>query len=199
MALARFAAQAATTAKKTGTAAKSDSDNTAKTTPKPPVKKLSPEEQQKAGEEAMKAEAARLRTRLNAGEDPEKLEKAAFTAGGLPGTPPPTKMEKVRRTSLPPSHQAVMELKEGEVSEVISDPSGNYIYKMVSKETMTIDSAKTEIKNTISAQRYRESMQKFQNNADLNDAYFGPARGPGMPMPPRGGPKPPTKADPDHD
>jgi hypothetical protein len=195
----RVETPAATTAKKTGTAAKSDSDNTAKTTPKPPVKKLSPEEQQKAGEEAMKAEAARLRTRLNAGEDPEKLEKAAFTAGGLPGTPPPTKMEKVRRTSLPPSHQAVMELKEGEVSEVISDPSGNYIYKMVSKETMTIDSAKTEIKNTISAQRYRESMQKFQNNADLNDAYFGPARGPGMPMPPRGGPKPPTKADPDHD
>jgi hypothetical protein len=148
----------------------------------------------------MKAEAAKLRTRLNAGEDPEKLEKAAFTAGGLPGTPPPTKMEKVRRTSLPPSHQAVMDLKEGDVSEVISDPSGNYIYKMVSKETMTLDSAKTEIKNTISAQRYRESMQKFQNNADLNDAYFGPARGPGMPMPPRGGPKPPTKAgDPDRD
>jgi hypothetical protein len=181
-------------------AKKSAADGAAKTTPKPPIKKLSPEEQQKAGEEAMRAEAARLRTRLNAGEDPEKLEKAAFAAGGLPGTPPPTKMEKVRRTSLPPSHQAVMELKEGEVSEVISDPSGNYIYKMVSKETMPLDSANTEIKNTISAQRYRESMQKFQNNADLNDAYFGPARGPGMPMPPRGGPKPPTKAgDPDRD
>jgi hypothetical protein len=191
----RVETPAATPAKKTGAA-----DTEAKAAPKPPIKKLSPEEQQKAGEEAMKAEAAKLRTRLNAGEDPEKLEKAAFTAGGLPGTPPPTKMEKVRRTSLPPSHQAVMDLKEGDVSEVISDPSGNYIYKMVSKETMTLDSAKTEIKNTISAQRYRESMQKFQNNADLNDAYFGPARGPGMPMPPRGGPKPPTKAgDPDRD
>ncbi len=91
-----------------------------------------------------------------------------------------------------------MELKEGEVSEVISDPSGNYIYKMVSKETMPLDSVKTEIKNTISAQRYREAMQKYQNNAELNDAYFGPMRGPGMPVPPRG-PKPPQKPQEDDD
>ncbi|MGA8300284.1 MAG: peptidylprolyl isomerase [Terriglobales bacterium] len=163
------------------------------------AKKLTPEEQQKQGEEAMKKEAAKLRTQLIAGEDPEKLQKAAFAAGGLPGTPPPPKMEKVRRTSLPPGHQAVMELKEGEVSEVISDPSGNYIYKMVSKETMPLDSVKTEIKNTISAQRYREAMQKFQNNAELNDAYFGPTRGPGMPMPPRGPRPAPNKPAEDDD
>jgi hypothetical protein len=153
---------------------------------KPATKKLTPEEQQKMGEEAMKKEAARLRTRLIAGEDPEKLAKAAFAAGGLPGTPPPPQMDKIRRTSLPPAHQSVMELKAGEVSEVISDPSGNYIYKMISKEVMPLDAAKMEIRNTISAQRYREAMQKFQNNADLNDAYFGPMRGMGMPMRPRG-------------
>ena len=145
----------------------------------------------------MKKEAAKLRTRLMAGEDPDKLEKAAFTAGGLPGSPPPPKMDKVRRTSLPPAHQAVMELKVDEVSEVISDPSGNYIYKMVSKEVMPLDAAKTEIRNTISAQRYRDAMQKFQNNADLNDAYFAPMRGPGMPMPPRG--QRPTNTKPDDD
>ena len=73
-------------------------------------------------------------------------------------------MEKVRRTSLPPGHQAVMELKEGEVSEVISDPSGNYIYKMVSKETMPLDSVKTEIKNTISAQRPTSTMSVCRTN-----------------------------------
>lgn len=175
----------------------SDPESAKTATTKAPAKKLSPEEQQKAGEEAMKAEAAKLRKRLMAGEDPEKLEKAAFAAGGLPGTPPPTKMEKVRRTSLPPAHQAVMELKPGEVSEVISDPSGNYIYKMVTKELMPLDGVKTEIKNTISAQRYREAMQKFQNNADLNDAYFGTMRGPGMPMPPRGPRPPQTKPEDD--
>jgi hypothetical protein len=179
--------------------AKDPSDEApAKTASAKSSKKLSPEEQQKQGEEAMKAEAAALRKRLVAGEDPDKLEKAAFVAGGLPGTPPPTKMEKVRRTSLPPTHQSVMDLKPGKVSEVISDPSGNYIYKMISKELMPLESAKTEIKNTISAQRYREAMQRYQNNADLNDAYFGAGRGPGMPMPPRG-PRPPQQKPEDDD
>jgi hypothetical protein len=38
------------------------------------------------------------------------------------------------------NHQSVMDLKPGEVSEVISDPnSGHYIYKLVSKETLTLD------------------------------------------------------------
>jgi hypothetical protein len=183
--------------RKTASASKDESDDDSKaaakttTAAKPAAKKLTPEEQQKLGEEAMKKEAAKLRTQLIAGEDPEKLQKAAFAAGGLPGTPPPPKMEKARRTSLPPAHQSVMELKVDEVSEVISDPSGNYIYKMLSKDVMPLDSAKTEIRNTISAQRYRDAMQKFQNNADLNDAYFGPTRGPGMPMSPRG-PRPPN-------
>jgi hypothetical protein len=186
---------------KKAAAAKASADADASktsTAAKPATKKLTPEEQQKVSEEAMKKEAAKLRTQLIAGDDPEKIQKAAFTFGGLPGTPPPPKMEKVRRTSLPPAHQSVMELKEGEVSEVISDPSGNYIYKIVSKELMPLDSVKTEIKNTISAQRYREAMQKFQNNSDLNDAYFGPMRGPGMPMSPRG-PRAPQKPQPEDD
>jgi len=160
---------------------------------KPAAKQLSPEEQEKAGTEAMKKEASLLRERLVKGEDPDKLEKAAFTAAGLPGNPPPTKMEKVRRTSLPASQQSAMELKVDEVSEVISDASGNYIYKLVSKETVAVDAVKNEIHNQLSAQRYRETMQHFQSGAELNDAYFGPARGPGMPMPPRGNPGAPAK------
>ncbi len=86
-----------------------------------------------------------------------------------------------------------MDLKPGEVSEVISDPnSGHYIYKLVSKETLSVDTVKPEIRNIISSQRYRDSMQGFQGNVDLNDAYFGPARNPAMPPPPRGA-KPPAQ------
>jgi len=170
----------------------STTKKTATSTAKAPAKKLTPEEQQKAGEEAMKKEANLLHARLAKGEDPDKLEKEAFVAGGLQGTPPPTKMEKVRRTNLPAAHQSVMDLKPGDVSDVISDPSGNYVYKMISKETLPLDNVKKEIQNQLSAQRYRDAMQKFQNNADLNDAYFGPGRPAGMPMPPRG-PRPPSK------
>jgi len=150
--------------------------------PQPPT-----EAQKKAGEAAMVKLAASIRARAEKGEDPDKLQKEAYAAAGLPGSAPNTKMEKVRRTTLPTNHQAVMDLKPGEVSEVITDPnSGHYIYKMISKETLTLESAKQEIRTAISGQRYRDSMQGFQGNIDLNDAYFGPSRGPGMPPLPRG-------------
>ncbi len=160
---------------------------------KPAAKQASPEDQEKQGEEAMKKEAAALRERLLKGEDPDKLEKSAFTAANLTGNPPPTKMEKIRRSSLPVDQQSAMDLKADEVSEVISDASGNYIYKMVSKETVPLDSVKGEIHNQLSSQRYRESVQKYQGTPELNEAYFGPGR-PAMPVTPRGMPAPPPSA-----
>src|ERR1700687_3529278 len=162
--------------------------------------RLPTEAQKKASEEAMTKLAAGLRARAAKGEDPDTLQKEAYVAAGLPGNAPSTKMEKVRRTTLPANHQTVMDLKPGDVSEVISDPnSGHYIYKLVSKETLSLDDkVKTEIRNTISSQRYRDSMQGFQGNVDFNDAYFGPTRNPAMPPLPRGATPPAQQAeDPD--
>lgn len=157
------------------------------------------EAQKKSAEQAMTKLAALIRARAAKGEDPDKLQKEVYTAAGLPGNAPNTKMEKVRRTTLPANHQAAMDLKAGEVSEVIADPnSGSYIYKMVSKETLPLDGVKPEIKNAISSQRYRDTMQNFQGNVDLNDAYFGPIRNPAMPPSPRGAKQPAQQAeDPD--
>lgn len=143
--------------------------------------------QQKAGEEAMKKVAADLHARAVKGEDFDKLQKEAFVSAGLQGSAPTTKMEKVRRTTLPPAHGAALDLKPGEVSALLSDASGSYIYRLVSKQTLALDSVKTEIRNTLSGQRYRDAMQPYQQGAaDLNEAYFGPARNPAMP-PPHGG------------
>src|SRR5208283_997069 len=149
-------------------------------------------------DDSTKVSDADLRARAVKGEDPDKLEKEAYAAAGLPGTAPTTKMEKFRRTALPANHQAVMDLKPGEVSELISDPnSGYYIYEMVSKETIPLDTVKPEILKVISNQRYRDNMQGFQSNVDLNDAYFGPVQNPAMP--PHRGPMPPAQERPDHD
>jgi len=172
---------------KAGTKAGAKASTTARTN-QPPT-----EAQKKASEEAMTKLAAGLRARAAKGEDADTLQKEAYAAAGLPGNAPSTKMEKVRRTTLPANHQVVMDLKPGDVSEVISDPnSGHYIYKLVSKETLSVDTVKPEIRSTISSQRYRDSMQGFQGNVDLNDAYFGPTRNPAMPPLPRGA-KPPAQ------
>jgi hypothetical protein len=135
--------------------------------------------QTKADEDAMMKVAAELRVRAVNGEDPDKLQIEAYAEAGIPRTNSDTKMEKVRRAALPPQHEAVMEMKPGEVSEVFSDPGGaHFIYKMISKQTLTLEEAKTEIRGAISGQRYRESMKGFQGDVVFSDAYFNP---PGKP------------------
>ena len=152
----------------------------------PPPPPQPSDEQRKADEEAMTKLADTLRERAAKGEDPDKLQKEAYTAAGMKGNTVNTKLEKQRRNTLPASHQKVMDLKPGEASEVISDPnSGHYIYILVSKETLPIESVSPEIRRMISGQRYRDAMQSYSKDVDLNEAYFGPARGPGA-MPPRG-------------
>lgn len=145
---------------------------------------------QKASQAAMDKLAESLRTRAAAGENFDKLQKEAFDAAGIKSNTPSTKMENVRRTGLPPAHVGVMENKAGEVSQVISDPSGHFIYKTISKSEMPFDKVKDEIKSTLQNQRMKDSMQKVQDSAttDLNEAYFGaaapppPPGHPGMPM-----------------
>jgi len=101
---------------------------------------------------------------------------------------PTVNLAKIRKTALPPEHASALNLKPGEVSQVITDTSGNhYIYKMNNKETLALEQVKTEIQNALQGQRVREAMEKYQSSykVDANEAYFG-AAGPGGPgMPPR--------------
>jgi PPIC-type PPIASE domain len=168
--------------------AKSTAAGGAKTTTRPTSPGQPTEAQRKASEEAMTKLAETIRARAAKGEDTDKLQKEAFAAAGMPSNAVNTKMEKVRRNTLPPDQQSIMDLKPGEVSQVIDQPNGgHYIYKMVSKETLSLEAVTPEIKRTLASQRYREAIQGFQNTSDvqLNEAYFGPARNPMMP-PPRG-------------
>lgn len=155
------------------------------------------EEQQKAkqaeekakaegGEQAMTKLADSLRERAAAGEDFVKLQKDAFEAAGMKIESPTVTLPKVRRTGLPPAHSAVFELKIGEVSKVINDSGGHYVYKVNSKEELTLDQAKDEIHNTVQNQRTRDMMDEVNNSfkVETNEAYFGPA-GPGQMPPPR--------------
>jgi PPIC-type PPIASE domain len=156
------------------------------------------EEQQKAkeaeeknkeeqGEQEMTKLADTLRARAAAGEDFMKLQKEAFEAAGMKIDSPTVNLPKLRRTGLPPAHAAVFDLKAGEVSQVISDSGGHYIYKVNSKEELPLDQVKDEIHNALQSQHAKEAMDKIQNSftVENNEMYFGPPGPGGMhPVPP---------------
>jgi hypothetical protein len=105
-------------------------------------------------------------------------------------------MGKMRRGNLPPDHAAVLDLKPGAVSAVISDASGYFIYKVGEKDTVPLDKVKEEIRGTLRTQRMQDSMQTIQKSAtpELNEKYFGAT--PGSPLVP-GGVQPQSPSDPD--
>jgi hypothetical protein len=161
------------------------------------------DEQKKAKEDADKAKqdqgqqeldklADSLRERAAKGEDFAKLQKEAFDAAGMKMDSPTINLPKVRRTGLPPAHAAVFDLKVGEVSQVISDNGGHYIYKVVSKEVLPLDQVSQEIHNTLKNEHMKAMMEKYTNSyhVETNEAYFGPP-GPQGPMGGRPGMQPP--------
>jgi PPIC-type PPIASE domain len=151
--------------------------------------------EEKAKQEEAEAEMSKLsddlRARAAAGESFEALQKEAFAAAGMKIESPTVKLPNVRRTGLQAAHASVFELKAGDVSQVINDSGGHYIYKMDSKSELPVEQVQGEIKNTLQTQRYREMMEKLNTSftPKLNPDYFGPeANMP--PMPPRmGGPR----------
>ncbi|MGC1225124.1 MAG: peptidylprolyl isomerase [Candidatus Sulfotelmatobacter sp.] len=146
---------------------------------------------QEQGEQELNKLADSLRAKAASGEDFAELQKEAFQAAGEKVENPTVSLPKVRRTGLPPAHAAVFDLKVGEVSQVISDNGGHYVYKVVSKEVVPLDEVKDEIHNKLKSERMKELMDKYTNSfqAIPNEAYFGPPAGPGMMMP--GGPSRP--------
>ena len=144
----------------------------------------------------MKKQAEALRARAAAGEDFAKLQDEAAAAAEFKGKPP-TQLGKVRRTSLPPDQAEVMDLKPGEISQLITTPNGYLIYKVGEKDTLPLDKVQDEIVSTLRSQRIQDSMQAIQQSAtpELNDKYFADAPAAAPPgKAPRGESAPPAKA-----
>ena len=127
-------------------------------------------------EGAMGDLAEALRARAASGEDFTKLQKEAYDAAGLSGnTEPNPRMEALRRRGLPPAHASVFDLKPGQVSQVISDATGHYIYKLESRKIEPLEAARAEISNTLRRQRLQNMIQRVEQpfTTDVNHVYFG--------------------------
>lgn len=150
-----------------------------------------------AGADSFAANVEKFRQRAVAGESFDKLQKEALVGSNFPNAPE-TKMV-AQKGSLPPSQEAVFNLKPGAVSQVFNEPSGAFIYKMVSAGAVPLDQVRDEIKQRLTQEKMQAAMDSVIKSSKpvLNDQYFGPAPatqdGPGAARPVPGTPVPSPK------
>jgi hypothetical protein len=137
---------------------------------------LNDEESQKcsqASEQTMKKEADMLRARAMAGEEFSVLQAHAYRVAGIKSAAPGTSIS-VRRISLPPGQVSVMNLMPGEVSPVLADPNGYFVYKVKAKAMVPLDQASNEIKEALRTQRMQDEMSGILNStpATVDESYF---------------------------
>jgi hypothetical protein len=147
-------------------------------------------------EEATRTEVEGLYKRAAAGEDFTKLQAEAYTFAGLKTKPPDTKVKGLKRGTLTPNRAVVFELKPGEVSKVVTDPTGYFIYKLDKKDTVPMATVRADIENAIKSQKMQAAMKTMEGAATpkFDDKYFGPVPGPGPAgMPGAGAVQPPMR------
>jgi PPIC-type PPIASE domain len=133
--------------------------------------------QRKEAEDAMTLVAEQLRTRAAGGEDFVKLQKEAYRAAGEGGVPPNPSLGQLRRAGLPPAQAAAFDLKPGEISRVLSDSTGHYIYKLDAKEIEPLEQMREEIRKMLQNQHRQQAIQAMQEPivTKINELYFGPS------------------------
>ncbi len=146
----------------------------------------------------MQTVAEKIHAGAAAGGDFQQLQKEAFEAAGIASGSPNVSMGKMAAMRLPLHQQKVLELEPGQVSDVIADPSGYYIYKVVSKQMVPLSQASKEIRKSIASQRVQDSTASLTKSikSELNQMYFGASTGTGRPSGQRtskSGDEPPAK------
>lgn len=128
----------------------------------------------------LKKVAEDLRQRAASGADFKTLQSEAYSKAGMQN-PPETKLV-VQPQAVPPSQHAVLQLKPGEVSQVIDDFNGFYIYKLDSQQQVPFSQVQTQIETALGQQKVQQEMEHMLKPAtpNLNEDYFGaepPAQG----------------------
>jgi hypothetical protein len=112
-------------------------------------------ETQKIGDEA--------RRQLAAGEDPDKVEQAAFAAAKSTEQLPSTKAVTWRHNAtFPASEEALLfALKPGDVSPPVPNGSGLTIYRLESRRTIPLAEVTQEVKALYQMDRLKEQLNTF--------------------------------------
>jgi hypothetical protein len=136
-----------------------------------------PADAKKLSDAERAALAADIDKRAKAGEDFNALQKEVFDKFSVKSPPPPTDMGAQRRTNYSPEEgPAIFALEPGKVSEIISTQIGDFVYKVASKRTLTVDEARADIQANLQRQKYSSALGAVfaPVSVKLNPDYFGP-------------------------
>lgn len=150
----------------------------------------------KPTDEDLKKEGEKARAEIAAGADFDKVQKEIYDAKGYKTPPPPTTIPNWRKDSVPPAQASLFELKQGDLSQVMVEPAGAYVYKVMEKKTIPLDTVKMEIESRLGNDQMRSKMEELTSSvrSELNEAYFRTFQGPGPGMIGPAGMRPPANA-----
>lgn len=118
----------------------------------------------------MKALAEKMHARAAAGEDFGALQKEVFQQSGIQGDPN-VGVSDVMRGTLSAEQNQVFDMAPGAVSPLISDATGYFIYKMVSKRNPGFDAVREQVAIEMANKRSAAELKRIEN-VKVNEAYF---------------------------
>lgn len=125
----------------------------------------------------MKDVAEEIRTRAAAGANFNKLQTQAFVRAGIKGTPPETALSSVTPEAIPGHAEVVFSLKPGDVSPVLKNAAGFFVYKLVSKQVRPLEAVRTQIAKELASKQLEKLLKAVDGSvrAEFDPDYFPPA------------------------
>ena len=124
---------------------------------------------------AIRSELQELRKRAMSGEDFNELQKEAYKHLGIQATPPPMNLLTVRRENLQGDEAKALDLKAGDVSDVLDAPAALVIMKVESKQRLPLGYVSREIQATLAGKRVQDGLSDLAKtvNSEFDLSYLG--------------------------
>jgi hypothetical protein len=121
----------------------------------------------------MKELAEKVYARAQAGEDFDKLQKEAAQTAGM-ATDPNIKVEDLRRGDLSDVQNVIFDLQPGKISGLLTDNSGYFIYKLVSRIAPPFETVKPQVTVRMQNDKSASGISQIEkmSDAEVNSAYF---------------------------
>lgn len=121
--------------------------------------------------------AAQIRERAAKGEDPFSLQADVYKTLGLQTMPPQIEVNPMQvRFFTKPVRDDIHALKPGEVTRVEAELSGFNIYKLRSKDTLTVEQARPQIVRDLQQKNVDAALKAVTGSVhtEFNEEFFSP-------------------------